>query len=279
MASSESTSSAEPAISGGFSDVDGSPFAANLVAYLERVMLHPFVQEVHRASHRMLNLQPGMQVLEVGCGLGADAQEMSRQVSPGGSVLGVDYSTLMVSEAQRRSAESGLPVRFEHGDVCALSMPDASFDAVRAERVFQHLSTPEVAAGEIARVLKPGGRALVIDPDWLGMFVDHPDSALRDRVQARLEHMRKNENGIQAVGRQLHDEGLRDISVEAVTYVETSLERARELLPGLDERIPPQTGLIDDEVRDEWFASLRELDANGTFLVGMPWYLVRATKP
>ena len=77
-----------------------------------------------------LRLQPGMRVLDVGCGQGADAFELAASVGPDGLVTGVDFSELLITEAVRRGADRGLPVKFEVGDAQALRFPDSSFDAV-----------------------------------------------------------------------------------------------------------------------------------------------------
>ena len=62
--------------------------------------------------------------------------------------------------------------------VCAnateLPFPDASFDASRSERMFQHLKDPDAVFGEMVRVTKPGGRIVVLDPDWGTASIDTP---------------------------------------------------------------------------------------------------------
>ena len=59
------------------------------------------------------------------------------------------------------------------GDAVSLPFRDASVDAVRCERVFQHLPDPEAAVAEMVRVLRPGGRVVLMDSDW-GTGIVHP---------------------------------------------------------------------------------------------------------
>src|SRR5690348_10628334 len=75
-------------------------------------------------------LEAGMKVLDVGCGMGADALELAGVVGPSGSVMGVDFSESLIAEAKRRAAERGAAVTFEVGDARALRFADGAFDAV-----------------------------------------------------------------------------------------------------------------------------------------------------
>jgi SAM-dependent methyltransferase len=70
-----------------------------------------------------------------------------------------------------------LPIEFDVGDAEALAFDDATFDAVRAERVLQHLKDPATAVAEMARVVRPGGRVFVLDPvhDAAVVATEYPD--------------------------------------------------------------------------------------------------------
>jgi SAM-dependent methyltransferase len=94
-----------------------------------------FLDEVNKLSATVvwksavlngLGIQPGAQVLDVGCGLGTDAFDLAVRVGPGGHVTGVDFSESLIGEAIRRSAGLDLPVTFEVGDAQALRFPDYS---------------------------------------------------------------------------------------------------------------------------------------------------------
>src|SRR5438270_3787680 len=94
-----------------------------------------------------LHLREGAHVLDVGCGTGDDVRMLAELVGPHGRVDGVDVSAAMVRTARER----GLPenARVQQAEAGELPFEDETFDAVRAERVFQHLTQPDVAAKEI----------------------------------------------------------------------------------------------------------------------------------
>ena len=93
----------------------------------------------------------GARVLDLCCGPGYVAAEIQRR---GGVPTGVDFAAEMVALAQARWPD----IDFQQGDAEALQFADQSFDAVVVNFGFLHLARPEVAIGQIARVLKPGGR-------------------------------------------------------------------------------------------------------------------------
>lgn len=125
---------------------------------------------------RPAKLQPGEAVLDVACGSGTLAIAARRLVGPDGRVTGVDASAEMIERARAKAARSGLDLNFVNGTAQALPFGDAQFDIVIGTLMLHHLSKPVRLefVREAARVLKPGGRLLLIDfgrparrPSWL----------------------------------------------------------------------------------------------------------------
>jgi ubiquinone/menaquinone biosynthesis C-methylase UbiE len=114
---------------------------------------------------RLAGLQSAEAVLDVGCGTGSLALAAKRAVGPGGSVHAIDASPEMLARAARKARKAGLEVFFRQAAAQALPFQDAGFDAVTGTMMLHHLprKAREQFAGEIKRVLKPGGRALLVD--------------------------------------------------------------------------------------------------------------------
>ena len=110
-------------------------------------------------------LAAGESVLDVGCGTGSLAIAAKRQVGATGTVFGVDASPEMLTRAERKARKAHAKVGFQQALAQALPFADAQFDVVLSTVMLHHLPRParRQCAGEIRRVLKPGGRVLVVD--------------------------------------------------------------------------------------------------------------------
>jgi arsenite methyltransferase len=114
-----------------------------------------------------LDLKPGEDVLDIGSGPGFLACDMSGEVGPGGSVTGVDPSQAMLSIAGGRPRPAGsAPLEFTPGEATDLPCAEASFDVVTSTQVYEYVPDVPAALAEARRVLRPGGRLLVLDTDW-----------------------------------------------------------------------------------------------------------------
>jgi arsenite methyltransferase len=109
-------------------------------------------------------LQPGEDVLDVGCGAGMDSLVAAQMVGPAGSVTGVDMTPEMVAKARGSIAEMGLGnVRLVEGSAEHLPFADASFDVVISNGVIDLIPDKDAVFSEIVRVLRPGGRIQLAD--------------------------------------------------------------------------------------------------------------------
>jgi ubiquinone/menaquinone biosynthesis C-methylase UbiE len=113
----------------------------------------------------LARLAPGESVLDVGCGTGTLAIAAARRVGTTGSVTGIDPAENLLARARGKARRARVAVDFRAGTGDALPCEDASFDAVLSTLVLHHLphDVLRAAVQEMRRVLKPGGRVLVVD--------------------------------------------------------------------------------------------------------------------
>jgi SAM-dependent methyltransferase len=112
----------------------------------------------------MGSLQPGEDVLDVGCGAGMDTLVAAQMVGPSGSVTGIDMTPEMVAKARGSVTEMGLDnVTIVEGSAEQLPFEDASFDVAISNGVIDLIPDKDAVFSEITRVLRPGGRIQLAD--------------------------------------------------------------------------------------------------------------------
>jgi arsenite methyltransferase len=117
-------------------------------------------------------------VVDIGCGAGTDLLLAARRTGPRGHAIGVDMTESMRQRARAGALACGLEnVEVRNGDATRLPIDDRSIDVALSNGVLNLVPEKERAVAEIARVLKPGGRAQIADI-IIGEVL--PDSALRD---------------------------------------------------------------------------------------------------
>jgi len=146
-----------------FSGPKGRFFAWFLTSPLRRVLEWRMGKPEERLM-ALLALEGHEEVLDAGCGSGFHTLMIAEKLTTG-RVVGTDVSVEMLDRLGRLAAKQGLSDRIEPrlADNLALDLPDASFDRALSAAAWHHLADTQQAGDELARVLRPGGRVVVVD--------------------------------------------------------------------------------------------------------------------
>jgi ubiquinone/menaquinone biosynthesis C-methylase UbiE len=126
-----------------------------------------------KSTVKAARLKAGEAVLDVGCGTGDLTLRAARRVGAEGRVAGIDASPDMIKIARRKAAKKGRDVDFRVAPIEDLPFADGEFDAALSSFMIHHLPDDLKLSGlaEVRRVLKPGGRLVVVDLKPGGGFV------------------------------------------------------------------------------------------------------------
>jgi len=148
----------QPVSEKGYKGFGMEGFTAKWYASLTRKSLDEFKSLAQRVAQQ---IPPGSQILEVAPGPGYFAIELAKL--GGYQVTGLDISHTFVEIARRNATQAGVDVDFQQGNAASMPFGSKSFDFLLCRAAFKNFSQPVRALEEMYRVLKPGGRALIID--------------------------------------------------------------------------------------------------------------------
>ncbi len=207
---------------------------------------------------RQLDLQPRQVVLDAGCGPGTDLATMHAAAAGESLVVGVDTDERMLRTAKERTAAApGIVVTA--GDAHSLPLGDGVVDRVRTDRALQHMAEPLRVMAEFRRVLRPGGIAVLAEPDWGTLAIDCSiESTSRIFVDYICRHVVRNA----LIGRQIarlgHQAGFasRDVVIAPVVFhdfetADTVLGLSRNALRA------SRDGYMTADQADGWLRALR----------------------
>jgi ubiquinone/menaquinone biosynthesis C-methylase UbiE len=219
-------------------------------------------------------LEPGLVVVDYGCGPGGLAIELARRVGERGHVHAVDINTVFVEQTRMAAVSEGIAdrVTVHHIDADRVPLADQSADRVLCKNVLEYVDDVTATLREFRRVLRPGGLAHVTDSDW-GMLVVEPLGP--ERVEEMFAAARMAYR-TPLIGRKLFgcmkNAGFRDVRVQVLATSDTQgllapivwnmANYARE-----SERL--QVAHID-----AFLADLQRAIADGTYLLVLPQFLV-----
>lgn len=258
-------------------------FDEEQAARLKELYMSPDVVARRRAARRMLGARPGERVLDIGCGPGMFAEELAGDVGPSGSVVAIDNSPQMLAVARATASANvaGATVEFADGEATNLPADDESFDATVCVQVLEYVKDIPAALGEMHRVLRPGGRALIWDTDWHALTWHSDDPSRMKRILDAWEEHLVHPDLPRRLAGALQDAGFTAPSVQG--HLTVNLQAGpSNYSAGLISLIEPfvvgRQGLTATDV-DQWLQELRELSSEDRYYLASPQICFVAERP
>jgi arsenite methyltransferase len=253
-------------------------FDENGARRTERTYASPDVEAQRKVALSLLAPQPGERVLDIGSGPGYLLASIAEAVGPTGAAHGVDPSPAMNALAAART--DSMPwVRIDDGDAVALPYPDGAFDAAVSTQVYEYVADVTGALGELRRVLRPGGRALVLDTDADSLVWHTSDRELHQRVLDAWEEHLAHPRLPRTLAGLLRRAGFRvtEQRVHAMFNAQMTPDAfSTSYMNTIARFVVGRQGLTEADA-ETWLADLRARDDEGDYLYSINRYLFLAT--
>jgi ubiquinone/menaquinone biosynthesis C-methylase UbiE len=218
----------------------------------------------------LLRPGPGEGILDLGCGSGAHCRTVASLVAPGGRVVGVDVEADAIAMAEKLSADTDDgegALSFQVADAHDLPFADGTFDAAMCISVLAFCRDPHRVLSEVGRVLRPGGRLLLVNSDEDTRIFNSHDRELGRRVMRAMADRAADP----WIGRRLA--GLLGAAGFTITEQEVVPDIEREFRPGgsgyflahaLRDYLTGSGGLTVEEY-ERWLAELEACQEEGSY--------------
>ena len=245
----------------------------------EQAYLSP---EIVRQRERTLDIsspQPGEQIVDVGCGPGLLARELAAAVGKTGRVVGVDSSAPMLELARNRCADLS-NVEFVECDATDLAVEDTSADVVTCIQVLLYVTDVRKALQEMHRVLKPGGRAIIMETDWRSTVLHSLDEALTEKIIEAWDKAVPSPRLPARLGPLLRQTGFTSVKTTAVPLASNDFTPdgfSMAMMAQSAEAACAQ-GIITESEGQAWLEGLQQLGAQDAYFFCVNRFLFSAVK-
>jgi ubiquinone/menaquinone biosynthesis C-methylase UbiE len=241
--------------------------ADDLVRFLEEADRLPGFRPVREAMREAIGPQPGMRLLDAGCGIGLEAARLAED-HPDVHVTGVDRNAEMLEIARRRAPD----VEWVEADLTDLDLAP-EFDAVRTERVLIHVPEVESVVENLIGVLAPGGRVALFELDYGGtILAPGPDEEVAERVAETLYASLEQPQAGRRLPGLVAERGLTDVTATPFSFMPNEQVWRRIVQDTV------LAGSPDSEVED-WLEQQADAVVHGEFVAAFAGVLTAATRP
>jgi ubiquinone/menaquinone biosynthesis C-methylase UbiE len=227
----------------------------------------------------LLQLTPGENVLDIGSGPGFLASAMAELVGRAGEVCGVDISQELLALAVERYRHQS-QLNFLHADASKLPFPDACFDVVVVTQVLEYLQDVRPALLQMQRVLRPGGRVLILDTDWDSLVWHSADPIRMKKILAAWDKHLADPYLPRTLACKMQEAGFtvqerKIIPLFNPTFGEATF--SNRMIDMIGDFVIGRNGIKADEV-SAWSQELRELGKEGKYFFSLNRYVFIGVK-
>jgi len=252
-------------------------YNAEMAAQQERLAKTPDMLRQRAMLVSALSPEAGEDILELGAGNGILLRDLVEKVGADARIVGIDGSEAIVGTARRICPDAD----FVLGDAQELPFESESFDAVVAAQIFCFLQDPDRSLSEVRRVLRPGGRLVILDTDWATLVWNSRDPDLMKRVMAAYTGLYADPHLPRSLEEKMIRAGFADVGLQSFVILNTTFDEntyARQTAHFATSLMEGSRDFTEEEVRG-WLGDLEELARTGRFFFSLNRYIASGVRP
>ena len=254
-------------------------FDEKALRHLEVTYRAPEVAAQRRVLLETVAARSGECALDIGCGPGFVTEELARAVGPGGAVHAMDNSDSSIAMARQRCS-GFVNVQFHLAEATQLPYPENHFDLAISTQVYEFVPDIQAALSELHRVLRPGGRAAIIDTDWHTILWHSGDPARMARILKAWDEHLAHPVLPRILNPLLRDAGFSVRECKVIPYLDTEFKPegySYNMTKTVRKFVQDRQGITKQEA-DAWANELRDLAQSGAYFFNLNRYLFLAEK-
>jgi SAM-dependent methyltransferase len=257
--------------------MSGLAFSSDAAETLVAAYRTPDMVRQRDATLQRLHLKPGERVIDIGCGPGFLCKNMAAAVGPTGRVIGIDISEDLIDFATNHKGSD--PIEYRVGNATALPVEAAQFDVAVSTQVIEYVADADAALHEIARVIRPGGRAFIVDTDFDSWVWHAADAGRMSQIMKGWEMHCADSQLPRTLIPRLRAVGFTIVGVEGYPIVSTTY-RSGDFSHGLSLLIASflKTRGLERGVIDAWLADLSETERRNASFFSLNRYFFSVEK-
>lgn len=227
-----------------------------------------------------LNFQPGEKILDIGSGPGLLAEDIANVTGTASLVCGVDISDAMIALSKNRCARYP-QIELRKGDATSLPYDDELFDVAVSTQVFEYIEDIQSCLQELYRILKPGGRALILCTDWDTLIWNTDNPNRMHRILTAFEAHCADPRLPRTIANKIRDAGFRIKEQDVYTVLNPEYD-ANTYCYGVIDFIVTYVSENNKSMAEEaktWAEEMRKKGKDSTYFCSINRYIFLLSKP
>ena len=225
----------------------------------------------------ILDIKSGEKVLDIGCGVGFLAFEMAKEVGDSGSVICLDQNMEMIKHAKQR-CKNFRQTSFFEGKAENLQFEDNTFDVVSCTQVLLYTEDVSLVLAEIKRVLKTGGRVIIVETDWRGVVLNNKYDSLTLKIFSAWDKTVPSPNLPVRLRPLLIKHGFSKIKIDPIPILNTEYNPgnfSHDVMKWITKNAQ-KNGVISTKQRGKWLDELEKLEKKDSYFFCVNRFLFSA---